>query len=36
MRGREEATWGGCSPAAALSGWGHYLKLGLPAAAMIW
>lgn len=34
--GRPESTWGGCDPRAALSGWGHYLSLGLPAAAMIW
>lgn len=35
-RGSPESTWGGCDPRAALAGWGQYLTLGLPAAAMIW
>jgi hypothetical protein len=35
-RAAPEATWGGCAPAEALAGWGQYLSLGLPAAAMIW
>ena len=33
--GARGSTWGGCSAAAAFSGWPHYLRLGLPAAAMI-
>lgn len=34
--GAPDATWGGCSPRSALKGWGHFLSIGIPAAAMIW
>ena len=30
-----DATWTGFSPSIALSGWGEYLSLGLPSAAML-
>jgi MATE family multidrug resistance protein len=30
-----DATWTGFSPGIALSGWGEYLSLGLPSAAML-
>jgi MATE family multidrug resistance protein len=32
---RPTATWAGCSPRAALSGWGQFLTVALPAVAMI-